>query len=158
MQVGALQLTWALLTLFTELQGNMTAGRYKRMITWVLNFPTCVFMVGNIILSVLREDTGVQDGVAWDVVFSTISLLLVIVNTANFATHETYKHHRWLVVVAGKCSDDEPERRQLPPSCMANRYVPMGLLNIVVVACLLYFAIVGLAGFENNMGHLLTTT
>lgn len=158
MQVGALQLAWAFFTFFTELQGNLTAGRYKRVMTWVVNFPTFVFMIGNVIISVLRDNNGVQDGIAWDICFAVVFCVLALVNTANYATHAMYKHHRWAVVTDGKCSDDEPTQRQLPASCMANRFVPMGLLNIVTIGCLIFLTFVGLIGFNNDMGHLLTDT
>mgnify|MGYP000669017500 CR=1 FL=1 len=159
LQVGALLIAWTFYAFFCEMQGNLSAGRYKRVMTWMLNFPTFVFMIGNMILSSRRTSDGVQtDGSAnADYIIGACLLVLVIANTVVFAAHKAYKAEDWFNVVEGELVDDRREDPIDPESILNNRFWLQSLLHLVTIACLLYFCIVGLANYDNNKGWLLTS-
>ena len=93
LQVGALLIAWSFFVLGCELQGNLSPGRYKRVMTWMLNFPTVVYMIGNMILSGRRNADGIQNDktLAWDIVFGILFTVLCALNTAIYAMKKPYK-------------------------------------------------------------------
>lgn len=158
LQVGALLIAWSFYVLGAELQGNMSPGRYKRTMTWMLNIPTLVFFIGNMILSSRRNSDGVQtDGtLAWDITFGILFIILILVNTAIYATSPRYAQEKWLNIVEGEVVDNPREDPIDPKAFSNNRFWLQGLLHLIAVGCLLYFCIVGLANYDNNKGWLLT--
>lgn len=158
MQVGALQMAWLFFVLGAELQGNVEAGRYKRIMTWMINLPVVVFMIGNMILAARRNGDGVEtsSGMAVNMVVGAVFIVLSIACTVIYAADDDYKNEKWLVLV----SQVQPLSRHAQPtgprSFHNNRFMPQFILHLAAMGCLMYFAIIGLHHYDLDQGWLLT--
>jgi len=159
LQVGGLLVTWCLYVLGTELQGNLTPGRYKRVMTWMVNVPVIAFMIGNMILSTRRVDDGVEtsSAKATNIGFGIGFIILSLGCIGVFAFHPIYKAEQWLKVKDSTLTDRllKPSLGD-KPSWHNNRFWPQFLLHLLVIVCLLYFMIVGYVHYDSGDGWLLT--
>ena len=161
MQVGALLIAWMFYLLGAELQGNLSLGRYKRIMTWMVNVPVIAYMVGNMILSARRKDDGVEtrSAQAFNIGVGVAFIVLSLANIIVYASDPLYKDHPWFAATATTLTDD-PERPRIndAPGFFNNRFLPQVLLHVAVVACLMYFVIVGFVYYNSDKGWMLTDT
>ena len=160
LQVGAMQMAWMFFVLGAELQGNMQAGRYKRLQVWMVNLPVVVFMIGNMILASRRNHDDVQTDSALvvDLVVGAVFIVLAIACTATYRLHESYRNEAWLKITAQAQPDDRNMVPSGPVSFNNNRVMPQFLLHLCAMGCLVYFAVIGLYFYDGNRGWLLTDT
>jgi len=153
-----MQVAWVLYVLGAELQGNLSHGRYKRIMTWCINVPTFVLMLGNIILSTKRYDDNIESGSAHtiNVVVGVLYVLFSVANVVVFQNHAAYKGEPWLQVVCKVQHNDPATPATGSANIHNNRCWAQFILHLVTIACLFYFTIVGLAFVDADKGWMLT--
>lgn len=151
-------MAWMFFVLGAELQGNLNAGRYKRIMTWMINIPVTVFMIGNMILALRRNSDGVEtdSGTIVNVVVGAIFIVLSLTCTGVYATYAAYKGEAWLAVAAQVQPDDKNIPPGGPVSFHNNRFMPQFIMHLFAMGCLMYFAVVGLHYYDGDQGWLLT--
>ena len=157
LQVGSLQLAFCVFVFGLEMQGILSPGRYKRIMTWCVNFPTAVFLVGNLVLAVRRHDDGIQDSVTWDAVFAVVFWLLAIANTVYYVVNDTYKNEAFFLLLDDLHQDGWNLPATPPKHWRNNRFWFTFGLHIAATILLLYFCIAGLAYYDADKGFMLTS-
>ena len=157
LQVGSLQLAFCAFVFGLEMQGILSPGRYKRIMTWCVNFPTAVFLVGNLVLAVRRHDDGIQDSVTWDAAFAVVFWLLAIANTVYYVVNDTYKNEAFFLLLDDLHQDGWNLPATPPKHWRNNRFWFTFGLHIAATILLLYFCIAGLAYYDADKGFMLTS-
>lgn len=163
LQVGGLLVCYMFFLLFAELQGNLEAGRYKRVQTWMVNVPAMAFSIGNAVLLVRRSTDSVQTDTAviLGVVLSVGILLLALVNTWVYALHGAYKGEAWLAVTAPPQAPLAPlsgasSRARGRASCLANRGHLQLLQSVILFIVILVISAIHLFSYGGVKGLGLT--
>lgn len=142
-----------------ELQGNLSAGRYKRIMTWMVNVPVIAYMIGNMILSARRvaDDVETSEAQGYNIGFGIAFIVLALVCIILYATDPLYADEPWFMLTECTLTDNRSyPRMNDAPKFHNNRFMPQFVLHIAVIICLFYFVFVGFINYGADAGWLLT--